>query len=279
MALSGCAGSRTGQAEAEPSDEPASSVARRGLPPAVGRVARTLLVTPEPEQAWEWFTLPGKRAMPFEPTTVMDRPALRVRADRSVSILRQRFMGPGTSAGDLTFSWKIDALPVGADMRDAQAEDSPVRVLLAFGGDRSRLSPRAHRVSELSRLVTGEDLPFATLSYVWSDSEPLETVILNPRTDRIRKLVVATGSAQLGQWLDFRRDVRADFVRAFGEEPGPLLAIALMTDTDNTGTALQAWYGALRLQPGTPARSGGAEAAPPPRPAVDKTPAPKGHPG
>ena len=52
---------------------------------------------------------------------------------------------------------------------------------------------------------------------------------------------------QLGRWRDYRRDVRADFVKAFGEEPGPLVAVALMTDTDNTGTRLQAWYGPLTL--------------------------------
>lgn len=242
-------------------------------------VTRTLLITPEPDQAWELFTLPGKRTVPFELANIQGRPALHVRADRSVSILRQRFVSPMASAGQLAFSWKIDGLPAGADLRDAQAEDSPVRVVLAFGGDRSRLSPRAHRLSELSKLVTGEDLPFATLSYVWSASEPLETVVNNPRTDRIRKLVVATGSDQLGRWLDYRRDVRADFVRAFGEEPGPLLAIALMTDTDNTESALQAWYGALHLQPlvGAPVTL---PAWPkPPQPPTDKTPAGGGPPG
>lgn len=255
MALSGCAALRTGPTEGEPGDESATTAAKRSLPPAVNRITRTLLITPEPDQAWELFALPGKRAIPFEATSVLGRPALRVRADRSVSILRQRFASPAVNVGQLDFSWKIDGLPMGADMRDVQTEDSPVRVVLAFGGDRSRLSPRAHRVSELSRLITGEDLPFATLSYVWSAHEPLETVILNPRTDRIRKLVVATGAGQLGQWLDYRRDVRADFVRAFGEQPGPLLAIALMTDTDNTESALQAWYGALHLRQASGARA------------------------
>ena len=241
--------------------------------------AARLLSTPASEPAWEVFALPGKRSVPFEATTVLGRPALRVRADRSVSILRQRFASPAVNVGQLDFSWKIDGLPVGADMRDAQTEDSPVRVVLAFGGDRSRLSPRAHRVSELSRLITGEDLPFATLSYVWSAHEPLETVIHNPRTDRIRKLVVATGAAQLGQWLDYRRDVRADFVRAFGEQPGPLLAIALMTDTDNTESALQAWYGALHLRPDSGARADAPAVPVMPSPA-DKIPQPNtGHPG
>lgn len=211
--------------------------------------ARELLLTPDSPAHWERFLLPGKRSAPFEPVTAKGRPALRVHADRSVSILRRRFVGAEPSVRALSFSWKVDMLPLNADLRDAQAEDSPVRVVLAFGGDRTQLTARHLRLSELTRLVTGEELPYATLAYVWSNHEPLETVIRNPRTDRIRKLVVASGAGDLGQWLDYRRDVRADFIRAFGEEPGPLQAIALMTDTDNTQSALQAWYGALRLEP------------------------------
>jgi hypothetical protein len=249
MGLSGCASLSTTASELDPGEKPAA-VAQRSLPPDLRRTTRTLLITPEPDQAWELFPLPGKRTAPFEAATSQGRPALSVRADRSVSILRQRLVGPAASAGRLAFSWKVDGLPAGADLRDAQAEDSPVRVVLAFGGDRTRLSPRAHRMSELSRLITGEELPYATLSYVWSAQDPLETVINHPRTDRIRKLVVASGEANLGRWQDYQRDVHADFVRAFGEEPGPLLAIALMTDTDNTQTALQAWYGALLLELG-----------------------------
>jgi hypothetical protein len=242
--------------------------------------ANRLLSTPEPVPGWEVFALPGKRLEPFVPAQVIGRDALQVRANKSVSILRQRFSQPSAAVGALSFSWKVDALPAGADLRDAQAEDSPVRVVLAFGGDRARLSPRAHRLSELSRLITGEDLPFATLSYVWSANEPLETVVHNPRTDRIRKLVVASGPAQLGQWLDYRRDVRADFVRAFGEEPGPLLAIALMTDTDNTESALQAWYGALHLQTDASTGAGAPPAVPVLPSPVGENPQPKtGNPG
>jgi hypothetical protein len=210
--------------------------------------AALLLLTPATMPGWEQFVLPGKRSEPFEPTRVLGQPALRVQADSSVSILRQRFAGGLPTIGKLTFSWKIDALPSGSNLRDPQAEDAPVRIVLAFGGDRSSLSARTHRLSELSRLLTGEELPYATLAYVWSANEPLETVVHNPRTDRIRKLVVETGEASLAQWLRYERDVRKDFILAFGESPGPLLAVALMTDTDNTSSRLQAWYGNLRLE-------------------------------
>ena len=83
--------------------------------------------------------------------------------------------------------------------------------------------------------------------YVWSNNDAPGAVVVNPRTDRIRKVVVESGPAQIGHWREYRRDIRADFVRAFGEEPGPLRAVALMTDTDNTRSRLRAWYGPMTL--------------------------------
>jgi hypothetical protein len=84
--------------------------------------------------------------------------------------------------------------------------------------------------------------------YVWSPTHPAGTVLINPRSDRIRKLVVESGTDRLGRWNDHERDVQADFMLAFGEAPGPLMAVALMSDTDNTASRLEAWFGALRLR-------------------------------
>ena len=75
------------------------------------------------------------------------------------------------------------------------------------------------------------------------------SVIRNPRTDRIRKLVVESGARSLNRWLEYERDIRADYERAFGEKPGALVGIAIMTDSDNTRSRAQAWYGPVRLVP------------------------------
>jgi len=216
--------------------------------------ARTLFQTPSGGGEWQVFRLPGKVHAPFASVSRQGRSALEVKARRSVSMLRQRFEPGLDGVGSLEFSWKVEALPKGADLKRSDTTDAPVRILLAFDGDRSSWAPAAHRLSELSRLLTGEPLPYATLTYVWSGNDAIESVLSNPRTDRIRKMVVDSGEAHLGQWRDHRRDVRADFVRAFGEEPGPLVAVALMTDTDNTRSNLRAWYGSLRLNVAPEAR-------------------------
>lgn len=63
-------------------------------------------------------------------------------------------------------------------------------------------------------------MPYATLIYVWSNQHPVGSVIPSARTSRIRKLVVESGPVRLGRWLDYRRDVRADFEQAL-ERPWP----------------------------------------------------------
>lgn len=84
---------------------------------------------------------------------------------------------------------------------------------------------------------------------MWSNQREVGSVVANPRTDRIRKLVVESGQGRLGQWLDYERDIRADCRRVFGEEPGRLLAVGLMTDTDNTRSSVQTWYGPVSFEP------------------------------
>jgi|GEM_PF-70711 len=218
------------------------------LAPALRQTVHHLLQTPPGGSGWATWPLPGKAFAAFEPAVTQGQRAITVKANRSVSILRQRYAPGLDGAGHLVFSWRIDALAEGADLATSEGDDSPVRIVLAFDGDRSRLSPRMHRLSEMSRLLTGEDLPYATLAYVWSNTDAPGEVVVNRRSDRIRKIVVESGPAHVGRWMTYERDVEADFRAAFGEAPGPLIAVGLMTDTDNTQSRLQAWYGPLHLQ-------------------------------
>jgi hypothetical protein len=206
---------------------------------------------PEPAGAyagWQHWTLPGKSPTVYRPVLYGGtRDAMEVQARSSASLLRRSLNLPSPEIGDIRFSWKVPALVPQADMARRETEDAVVRVVLTFDGDRTRLSARDRALSELAQLMTGEPLPYATLMYVWCPTREPGSVILNPRTDRIRKLVVESGSARLNQWLDYERDIRADFLQVFGEEPGRLLHVAIMSDGDNTGSEFRAWYGPVLL--------------------------------
>jgi hypothetical protein len=214
--------------------------------------AVTSAVAPSPVvrlPGWQHREFPGKQASHYQYARLDGRDAMGVHAVSSASMLRQAVRVEPADLNRLKFSWKVPELMEAADIAQRDLDDSPVRIVLAFEGDRSKFSIKNTMLSELAHALTGEPLPYATLMYVWCNRRTPGSVVINPRTDRIRKLVMESGPKHLGQWLDYERDIRADFEKAFGEPPGALVAIGIMTDTDNTQSTAQAWYGPVKLVP------------------------------
>lgn len=196
---------------------------------------------------WRHLTFPGKSPTKFSYMRKDGRDAVAVMAASSASMLRSKVRIEPAELGSVKFSWNVPQLIAGADLASREDDDSPVRVVLIFEGDRSRLSARDALLSELVHTLTGEPMPYATLMYVWCNQRAPGTLIKSPRTDRVRTMVVESGAKKLNQWLDYERNIRADYERAFGEAPGALTGIGIMTDSDNTRTTAQAWYGPVRL--------------------------------
>jgi hypothetical protein len=197
--------------------------------------------------SWTHYPLPGKAPTRFQYERADGREAIVATAQSAASMLRRSLRVEPADLGGVRFSWKVPELIAQADLARRDRADSPVRVILAFEGDRSRLSDRERATGELVRTLTGEEMPYATLMYVWCNERAPGSVIRSSRSDRIRKLVVESGEGNLNRWMDYERDIRADYRLAFGEEPGALVGIAIMTDSDNTRSTARAWYGPLRL--------------------------------
>lgn len=143
----------------------------------------------------------------------------------------------------LHWQWMVPALIAGADNSRRHAEDAPVRVIVAFEGDVEKL-PLADRLfSQQFKLFTKTELPYATLMYIWENRQPVGTVLTSEHTSRIKMVVAESGPTSTGEWQELVRNVREDYLRAFGEEPPPVKSIAVMTDSDNTGSSATAFYG------------------------------------
>lgn len=198
---------------------------------------------------WQPFALPGKAPTRYEWAEKDGRRSVMASADRSASMWRKRLAAGGAQkAGEVRFSWWVQDVAPSADIADVDQADAPVRVMFGFDGDIASLPLSTRMLFDLAQALTGEQPPYATLVYVWDPKLPVGTVVKNPRSDRIRNLVVDSGPEQLHRWRDHRRNLAADFRMVFGEEPGPLTTIALMTDSDNTRSRAKAWYGPVELQ-------------------------------
>lgn len=196
---------------------------------------------------WQGVPLPGKRHTVYRHARAGERHCLHASADRSASMWRRKVHVAPADLGQLRFSWMVPGLIPEADLSDRDAEDAPVRIVLAFDGDHARLGLRDRMLFDLAETLTGERPPYATLMYVWDNRAPVDSVIHAARTDRIRKLVLESGPQRLSRWIDYQRDIAADYRRLYGEEPGALIGVAVMTDADNTQGRSEAYYGPISL--------------------------------
>lgn len=195
---------------------------------------------------WQpWTINRNKTPTRYALTQVDDRVVLHAEADNSASglyvPLEQR------TAGTIRWTWKTRDVIRGADNGEKQREDAPLRLFVAFDGDHSTLSLRDQLMFEMARITTGREMPYATLMYIWGGRRAEGTVLPNPHTDRVRMIVVDSGTRHANEWRCHERDLRADYKKAFGTDPGKVIAVGLMTDTDNTKTRAEAWYGDIAL--------------------------------
>lgn len=147
------------------------------------------------------------------------------------------------------WEWRVVDLIDTADNTDPHAEDAPVRLMLFFDGDRTQLPVREQILMDTAKLLTGQDVPYATLVYVWENRQPKDAVIPNSHTRQVKMLVAGSGPEKMGQWQRFERNYVEDYRRAFGAEPGRLIGVGVLTDTDNTGERTEAYYGDIQLLP------------------------------
>lgn len=237
MALS--AASSSGASPASPQQAPAASA-----PFSAGQAAGAL------PEGWQHIPF-NKRKAPTQWRLVQDegRTVLEASASNSVSMVMRTTSLDPKAPTIVQWRWKIDSHPAGADNSVAGKEDSAARLVFVFEGDKSSLPWNDRVVMRMAKTLSGQDMPYATLMYVISGVADVNTVIENPHTRRVQMIVASTARQSLGHWVEMRRDLSADFRKAFGEAPGRLIAYGVMSDTDNTASKARAWYGDIEITP------------------------------
>ncbi len=183
---------------------------------AVGRFAEGDLT------GWQSKSFAGKTR--YELREDAGRTALHASSDNTASGLFHEVKVDLDRTPYLHWSWKVENLLDGGDERGKAGDDYPARIYVVFSGGLFFWRTRA-------------------INYVWSSNQPIGSQWPNAFTGNAAMIAVRRGPAELQQWLSEKRDVKADYRRLFGTEPGEISAVALMTDTDNTGLQAEAWYG------------------------------------
>jgi len=215
---------------------------------AVARFSALSPGDPLPGDWLAWGAGSGKRPTRYRIAGGGRTAALEAVADPGSTGLHRHIRVDPHRQPVIEWSWRVEQLIPDADKRYARRDDSAARVVISFHGDPDKLDFEQRAKLRLVKAITGDRLPYAILMYVWASELPAEAIVPSPHFDRIRFLVVESGAARLGQWVAYRRNVLEDYRRAFGEEPGDIVSVGVLTDSDNPAHVAHGWYGDITLR-------------------------------
>jgi len=197
---------------------------------------------------WHFYRIaPYKKNTIYRLEKYQGRTVLAANSKTSASGLAVKLRPRSAQNLWLQWEWKaVGAIPQ-ADNAQSQHDDAPLRILVAFDGNKSKLPLKEKLTFEMASLISGQEMPYATVMYVWSGKNSVNTVLNNAHTSRVKMIVVDSGWDGLGEWRKHERDLVADYKLAYGEVPGNIIGIALLTDTDNTKSETRALYGDIEL--------------------------------
>jgi hypothetical protein len=165
---------------------------------------------------------------------------------------------PKVEPGRLQWRWRLDQSLTGgqgvADIQTKAGDDAALKVCVMFDHPLDRVPFVERTLLRIARSVSGEDLPAATLCYVWDSVHPVGLQGPNPYTQRVRFITLQGKGAALAQWQTESRDVAADFTKLFADElPAgaavpKVRAVLVGADSDNTASHSLGWVRDLRLQ-------------------------------
>ena len=127
----------------------------------------------------------------------------------------------------LRWSWKIEGTIPKGDGRTKEGDDYAARVYIVFP---KTLFWRTKAIN-----------------YIWANTLPKGTTLPNAFSSNALMIAVESGDEKAGTWVNEERNVNEDYRTLFGEDPSEIGAVALMTDTDNTGGEAKAYYGDITL--------------------------------
>lgn len=128
----------------------------------------------------------------------------------------------------LEWSWQVVTAPtLGAPEQSKAGDDYAARVYVVRKGAFGILSTQS-------------------LVYVHSSARAVDDIWDSPYTGKVKMLAVANGTS--GDWIRVKRNLAADWQRAFGRSLDELDGVALMVDADNSGSRAAARFGQIALR-------------------------------
>ena len=154
---------------------------------------------------------------------------VKAESDNTASALYYKIKLDVNKYPRISWKWRVDKFPKRKNperIEDTKEEDFAARVYVIF--------PAAFFTKT------------KVIEYIWSETMPKGTSGSSGYSKNIKVLVLEEGQSE--DWVSEERDICADYLELFGEEPRLNVgAVSFMTDADSTKTSADATYDEIKI--------------------------------
>ena len=128
----------------------------------------------------------------------------------------------------LAWDWKITQTPKGGDVRQKKKDDQAGAMCIV-------IAPSTFGFDSI-------------LCYIFENDGPKETVLTSTKEPTAKYLILRTAKTdKTGEWYQERRNVLADYKKAFGKTPSKAGVIGVQIDSNDTESSGEAFYKNIEL--------------------------------
>lgn len=201
---------------------------------------------------WSKLELPKRDNTKYRLEEVDDRIAIKAESMNSASGLVYKVDIDPKEYPIIEWSWKVDEVLEKGNFKSKKGDDYPARIYITFDYDKKNLNLIDRIKYEAIRTFTSYDIPLRAINYIWANKASEGTIAPNAYTDWVYMIAVETGNNTSGDWKIEIQNIYEDYKKAFGEEPPSITGVAIMTDSDDTKSKAEAYYGDIIFRKDTP---------------------------
>lgn len=173
---------------------------------------------------WEQKSFKGETKYEFVYDSAKKMTVLQATSSSAASGRIRKIVIDLTKTPYLNWSWKVSDPLIGLDENTKAGDDFSARIYVV-----------------VERGIMG--MSSLSANYVWASRREVGSVWPSPFTKHVQLMALNSGSVGLNTWVAHKRNIRSDLSVLFGEDFTSIDAVALMTDTDNSGLKAHAYYG------------------------------------
>jgi hypothetical protein len=198
---------------------------------------------------WETFYFSGKKkASEYVIRSDSNYTCLEMISHSSASgIIYQTRFDP-SEYSILSWRWRVQNIISEANGKVKDSDDYPIRIFVMFDDDSAEISFWQSIKNAAAKIIYGIEPPESSLCFVWANIEYSEKYFNSPYSETVKIIPIEMGDKRVGHWITRQVNIASFYQEIFKRKCPSLASLAIMSDTDNTGSDVNASIDYIELR-------------------------------